>query len=61
MSKISKYQDMLTLENNLFLVREVVFENHHAIKPMFSYDVFPIPKQSLMTFDQDMLNQREQR
>lgn len=51
---------MLTLENNLFLVRKVVFENHQAIEPIFLYYVFSIPQQLLMMIDQDMLNQREQ-
>lgn len=34
---ISKHQNMLTLENSLFLVLEVVFENHHATEPCFFF------------------------
>lgn len=55
MSAISKHHNVLTVENSLFLVLEVVFENHHAIETwvFFSYYIFSIPSQLLKIIDQD--------
>lgn len=54
-------QMLILLENSLFLVLEVVFENCHAIKPCIffpSYHIFSAPSQLLMTFDQDTQQQK---
>lgn len=68
MSVISKYHNILTLENSLFLVLKFVFESHHNIELcfvflgfvfFFCYYIFSIPSQLMMITNQDTLEQKQ--